>query len=332
MNDLVKENGYEEAIHTHQRIKVNSEIAAKALVEVCRDLKKMRDEKLYEELGYDTFDGYCENMAGIKSRMAYNYISALERLGESVLQSNAELGITKLELIAGMNPDERNKLLDSGDGEFMSVSEIKELVKKSKFQGEQISLLEEQLKEAESADDPEKDKLREKIAELEREIEEANEYDAEEDSAFDRVKELEEQLRQKEKEHAEQLEQAREKAPEQDNSAEIQKQIDSAVAAAKKSAEKEARAKAKEQSDKQAERIKELEAAVTAAGTEKEKLQKQLALSDTDSAKAMVYIQAIQDSFNSLFTVMSAMSPEQQNGFKGAVLKLTDAMRKKAEI
>ena len=120
---------YEDALQTHQRIMANSEICARSLLEVCKDLKKMRDEKLYEQFGYETFDNYCENMAGIKSRMAYNYISTYERLGATVLQSNANLGITKLELIAGMNPVERAEGLHNGTFENMSVSEIKELVK-----------------------------------------------------------------------------------------------------------------------------------------------------------------------------------------------------------
>lgn len=64
---------------------------------------------------------------------------------------------------------------------------------------------------------------------------------------------------------------------------------------------------------------------------EKEKLHKQLALSDTKSAQAMVYVQAIQDNFNSLFSLISDMETEQQNKFKGAVLKLTNAMKEKAE-
>lgn len=66
---------YEEAFRTHQRIMANGTIAAQALFEVCKDLKHMRDEKLYAALGYENFEDYCEQMAGIKSRMAYNYIT-----------------------------------------------------------------------------------------------------------------------------------------------------------------------------------------------------------------------------------------------------------------
>ena len=169
---------YKDAIHTHQRIMANGEICAKTLVEICKDLKRMRDEKLYEQLGYDTFDNYCDGMVGIKSRMAYVYISTYERLGATVLQSNANLGITKLELIAGMNPVERAEGLSDGTFEDMSVSEIKKLVKKNKEMGEQINLLEEKIEELQSTDneqeccdesavtDTEKEDLKKKNEEL----------------------------------------------------------------------------------------------------------------------------------------------------------------------
>ncbi|MDE5994585.1 MAG: hypothetical protein K2G60_03630 [Oscillospiraceae bacterium] len=342
---------YEDAVRTHQQIMANGAIAAEALLKLCKNLKHMRDEKLYEQLGYDAFENYCEEMAGIKERMAYTYISAYERLGPSVLQSNANLGITKLALIAGMNPIERAEGLANGEFENMSVSEIKELIKKNKEQGEQITMLTLQLeneKNADLAESAETDKLKERIKELEEQIAKNSEYDAEADEMYERVKQLEEELRKKDSAHKIELEQLSEtisanlreeltaeiktemsaEQP-QDNGA-AQEQIDAAVAAALKEREKELKAKFKEKSAQQDEKIKDLEETVTAAGTEKEKLQKQLALSDTKSAKAMVYIDALQNNFNSLFAIIAEMDVEQQNKFKGAVLKLTSAMQKKA--
>lgn len=344
---------YNEAVKTHREIMMNGAIAAEALLKLCKNLKYMRDNKLYEQLGYEKFESYCEEMAGIKERMAYTYISTYENLGDSVLQSNAKLGITKLNLLTGMNPVERAEGLADGTFENMSVSEIKELIKKNREQGEQITLLTLQLeneKNEVSADTDETDKLKERIKELEEQISENSEYDAEADEMYEKVKRLEEELRKKESTHKIELEQLsetisaelREQLSEEikaemsaeqssaDNSEKIQKQIDDAVAAAKKEAEKEVKAKLKEKSDKQVEKIKALEEAITAAGTEKEKLQKQLLLSDTKSAKAMVYIDAIQNNFNALFAIIAEMEEEQQNKFKGAVLKLTSAMQKKS--
>lgn len=344
---------YNEAVKTHREIMMNGAIAAEALLKLCKNLKYMRDNKLYEQLGYEKFESYCEEMAGIKERMAYTYISTYENLGDSVLQSNAKLGITKLNLLTGMNPVERAEGLADGTFENMSVSEIKELIKKNREQGEQITLLTLQLeneKNEVSADTDETDKLKERIKELEEQISENSEYDAEADEMYEKVKRLEEELRKKESTHKIELEQLsetisaelREQLSEEikaemsaeqssaDNSEKIQKQIDDAVAAAKKEAEKEVKAKLKEKSDKQAEKIKELEAVLSSSSAEKEKLQKQLSLSDTKSAKAMVYIDAIQNNFNALFAIIAEMDTEQQNKFKGAVLKLTSAMQKKS--
>lgn len=331
---------YEDALQTHQRIMANSEICARSLFEVCKDLKKMRDKKLYEQFGYETFDNYCENMAGVKSRMAYNYISAYENLGATVLQSNAHLGITKLNLIAGMNPVERAEGLHDGTFENMSVSEIKELVKKNKEMGEQIDLLKEQLEEAQSTDneqeccdesaetDTEKEDLKKKNEEL---IKMLHEKDSQHEKELKNLRDdIEDELREEiEEEYKSKL--ADEPAETEDNSAEIQKQIDEAVATAKKETEKEVKAKYSEKEKKQKEKIKALEDAISSADADKKTLEKQLALSDTKSAKAMVYIQSIQDNFNSLFALISDMDAEQQDKFKGAVLKLTNVMQEKAE-
>ncbi len=330
---------YEDALQTHQRIMANSEICARSLLEVCKDLKKMRDEKLYEQFGYETFDNYCENMAGIKSRMAYNYISTFERLGATVLQSNANLGITKLELIAGMNPVERAEGLHDGTFEGMSVSEIKELVKKNKEMGEQIDLLKEQLEEIQSTDnvsedcnesadeDTEKEDLKRKNEEL---IKILHEKDSQHEKELNSMREkIEDELREEiEKEYQQVVDEVTDTA---EMNADVQKQIDAAVANAKKETEKELKAKYSEKDKKQKEKIKELEEAMSVADADKKTLEKQLALSDTTSAKAMVYIQSIQDNFNSLFNLISEMDEEQQNKFKGAVVKLTNVMQEKAE-
>ena len=46
----------QKAYDTHARILANGQVMARALVDVCHDLKTMRDEGLYTELGYDTFE------------------------------------------------------------------------------------------------------------------------------------------------------------------------------------------------------------------------------------------------------------------------------------
>lgn len=162
----------EQAALIHSRILANGQIAAQALVSMCQDLKRMRDEKLYEELNYSTFEDYAEQACGIKQRQAYSYIAALERLGPEYIEQNAELGITKLELISQVSSYEREEFLETVDVEDASTRELKEEIQKWKNQVEQLSLLNKDL-ERESGEKGEdlmflKDELKEARAEIER--------------------------------------------------------------------------------------------------------------------------------------------------------------------
>lgn len=133
------------ALSLHQSILQAEQTAANAMVTLCESLKTIRDRQLYKPLGFETFDGYTERACGIKRRQAYNYISVYEKLGSTVLQSNASLGITKLQLLTEVCAVDREDFITENNLDGMSVSEIKKLVEKSKEQGEQISLLSDEL-------------------------------------------------------------------------------------------------------------------------------------------------------------------------------------------
>lgn len=136
------------ALSTHQKIITAEQTAANAMISLCENLKLMRDKHLYEALGFETFDTYTEQACGIKRRQAYNYISTYEKLGSTVLQSNAQLGITKLQLLTEVCAVDRDDFIADNDLAGMSVKEIKELVEKSKRQGEQLALLGDELNDS----------------------------------------------------------------------------------------------------------------------------------------------------------------------------------------
>ena len=50
------------------------------IITIARLLKRMLDDKLYKELGFDNFEEYCEEKAGISYRHAHRYISILENI------------------------------------------------------------------------------------------------------------------------------------------------------------------------------------------------------------------------------------------------------------
>lgn len=136
------------ALETHNAIISSLENAANALVSLCRNLKHMRDTKGFTALGFEKFEDYTETACNIKKRQAYNYIQSYERLGSDFMQSNAQLGITKLLLLTEVCAVDRADFVEENDLEGMSVAEVKKLVAQNNDRGEQIDLLEERLSSA----------------------------------------------------------------------------------------------------------------------------------------------------------------------------------------
>ncbi len=170
---------YTEAVKLHNEIMANGNIAANALFEMCRCLKRMRDEGLYTELGFDDFDTYCEEKANIKKRQAYNYIRIYEDLGSGFLQSNAQIGITKLELLTHVPAPDRADFLEKNKPEEISVSELKkridELERENGMKGEQLSMLEKDIAERDKTQNDTQEEisdLKNKIAEQEKQLKE----------------------------------------------------------------------------------------------------------------------------------------------------------------
>jgi len=143
-------NSYKKAYSIHIEVKTNGELAEKALLNMCKGLKQIRDEELFKELGYTSFEDYVENNGdySIKSRQAYTYISTYEKLGPAVLQSNANAGITKLSLLAEVPGYERAEFLENHDLENESVSQLKAELEKYKQKAEQLDFFEEEKEKA----------------------------------------------------------------------------------------------------------------------------------------------------------------------------------------
>lgn len=175
MNENTVSVQHQEAVTLHQSILTNAQLAMNSIVEMCKGLKKMQTEKLYTELGYESFEDYTEQAVGIKRSQAYKYIKVLDNLGEDFVHSNAQLGISKLALIAAVEiKDDREEMLKENDMSEMSTREIQELVEKVKFQGEQLSLLQEELEESKSDDkSDELDKLKKELEETKKQLNQA---------------------------------------------------------------------------------------------------------------------------------------------------------------
>lgn len=132
------------AIQITERIRANGRTAVNAVCAIGEDLRTMKIDGLYTELGYESFEDYAEKEFDLKRRQAYQYISVYEKLGKEFVQSNAQLGITKLALLATANPEDRAEIMESEDVAKITTREPEELLDKCKNQGEQLSLLQEE--------------------------------------------------------------------------------------------------------------------------------------------------------------------------------------------
>lgn len=125
-----------EFLKIHQDIMFIGSVIGTSLVNLAQNLKKMKDEKLYVEAGFNSFEEYSENALGLKQRQAYNYIKILDSFDEDFLHSNAKIGVSKLTLLSSLSDEEKEVIIESNNLEETSVSELKEQIQKLKQEKE----------------------------------------------------------------------------------------------------------------------------------------------------------------------------------------------------
>ncbi|MFT9055117.1 MAG: DUF3102 domain-containing protein [Ethanoligenens sp.] len=326
-NGQIRPN-YAKAVKLHSQIMTNGAIAVQALANMCAELKQMRDEQLYAELGYDTFDDYAEKAVGIKKRQAYNYISTYERLGSTILQSNAQLGITKLALLADVPDTERADFSENNDLESMSTREMKELVEKLKKQvtdqGEQLSLLTAAQDKDASVQDHD-DTGNEALAEAERQLEEAQNRIAELEKAEPDAKVLEKARKDAEKEAKKGIKDKLKAEAEKARTAAI-KEMDERLETVKK----EARAAGAEEAKKGLADIEQEKAAAIARAQE---LEKKLAIASNKETVLFAHLfEEMQGNFNRAIGCVEKIAQgdtETAGKLRGALKKCLEMMEGK---
>lgn len=286
------------AIELHNSIVSAMKEAAFALVSLCENLKRMRDTGQYKALGFEKFEEYTEQACRIKKRQAYNYIATYERLGGTFLQSNAQLGITKLQLLTEVCAVDRVDFVEQNDLEGMSVSEIKKLIAENKEYAEQISMFNEN-----------KEQIVQELRRLEDENEALKnrpvEVAVQEPSQEQVEKAVAAKTKELEKSYKDKIKKAKEKER-QKAEAEKQKAIEEARTAARA----EADAKYKEQIT-QAKQDKE--AALSKAKEIASKLDKN---ADRELVTASLYFSEAQTQFEKFLTAANKITDE-----KGAKIK-----------
>ena len=127
---------YTEAYNLNVKIHTSMQAIQQNLYDMCSALKKMRDGKLYKELGYQNFEDYCENGAGITRMQAYRFIAIVEKLPSDFVTSMLQIGATKLTLLTALTDDQREEITQAVDLESTTVRELREQIAALKEEAE----------------------------------------------------------------------------------------------------------------------------------------------------------------------------------------------------
>ena len=137
MNELSTQ--YKTAAELNQKIIFTAQMAQQNLFDMCVMLKQMRDEKLYRELGYTSFEDYCENEIGITRRQGQKY----SKIGEMYSTENGKstshfknIGTEKLYLLASLSESQQEEIQQNVNVEDISVRKLKEEIAKLKEDNE----------------------------------------------------------------------------------------------------------------------------------------------------------------------------------------------------
>jgi chromosome segregation ATPase len=302
MPETVVSEQTEEAIKLHQHIYECAVTASSALFDMGASLKHMRDGKLYAALGYETFGEYVENNGdySFRERQAYNYIKVVESYSEKFLQSNADIGVTKLELLTKLENEDRAEIIAENDIAGMTVDEVKQLIKEKQALCEQLSFFEEEIEKikTEKTDSSEVEELQRKLDETAERIKELEQQSktAEEESksAVKRVKLFSDTLHQKDSEIAmlkEELNAKKEEAEPRELSEEEIAEIRKSIRGEIQAEQDEKISALKIEQDKQLDKLKaEYEAKTNAVESEKALLEEKLKSGTADEARAALKV------------------------------------------
>lgn len=210
-------------LNTHNEIITCGVVVVNGLVSLAQNLKKMRDEKLYVEAGFSSFEEYSEKACGLKQRQAYNYIKILEDFGEDFLHSNAKIGVSKLTLLSSLAEEERVEILENVKIDDVTVSQLKEEISrlKQELENRDNEILDTKNVELESAK-KEISRLKKEIKDIVGKEQNSSVRDSD-DKAKEKIKDLQEKLKKK----SDELESALSKIKEtSDKAMELGKQIE----------------------------------------------------------------------------------------------------------
>ncbi|MCX4357470.1 MAG: DUF3102 domain-containing protein [Oscillospiraceae bacterium] len=304
----------ERAVLLDSRINANAKVAAESIVKVGRDLKEMRDEKLYLKLDCETFENYCDKKTPIKQRQAYNFIKCYEKYGER-LSELSNIGITKLTLMSALDDEDSEQLIESGEAEELSTRELEKRIKELQSKNEQLTLeLSEKTKEESAAE-----VLKQQIERLNTELE------------------AKKAIEKQQKERMESLEKQNEELSKRPVDIAVEKPSKAEIEKIKKDAAEKAEKAAKKQHDKEIAELREQLAASEKANAEKlERLESENAAlqslakktpPSTQKERVKFHAEECLRNFNAALEAVKALPENEQNKPMATIKNMADKMK-----
>lgn len=304
----------ERAVLLNSRINANAMLMGNLIVSTGRDLKAMRDEKLYKELGFETFDEYCDSKTPFKKRNAYNFIQCFEDYGEQRLEELSTLGITKLTKLLALNSADREELIESGEAEKMTTRELEKRIKELQNKNEQLTLeLDERTKDEKAAE-----VLKQQIERLNTELEAAK------------------AVQDQQKERADLLEEQNEELSRRPVDVAVEKPSKAEIDKIKKAAAEKAEKAAKKQHDKEIAELRERMAAAEKENAEKlERLKSENASlqslakktpPSTQKERVKFHVEECLRNFNAALEALNALPEEERGKPKTAMTAMVGKM------
>lgn len=186
MNELSLKD---EAIRIDNEIQLWASQLNTAVFQIGKNLSIMKEKKLFEQLGYETFDDYCWEKYQLKHSQSSKYIAVYNKLGEQYLQDHSSAGIQNLYMISQLSDEDRENL--EVNPEDATVNELKAEIERIKQEREGIQM---QLFELQEKEKTAEEKLQE---EIEKKVSELAEERAAEETALakKRIEELSEKIK-----------------------------------------------------------------------------------------------------------------------------------------
>ena len=169
MNEITLKD---EALRVDREMQLWASQMTNAVYNIGKCMTEMKEKELYRELGYDTFEDYCEQKYQLKKSQTAKYISVYQNLDETYLLENQNIGIQKLYMLSQVSEEDREAV---GTPDGYSVSELKAELEKVKAEREGIQMqFDSLMEEKKTEEDGTIEQLNQKLEELQKEKDQAS--------------------------------------------------------------------------------------------------------------------------------------------------------------